>query len=59
MSGQLVDLRVLCGVTGGGEGDGVVVSGTFWGRGVPAEGSNGKVNISDRGFEFSIGVKEE
>ena len=41
-----------------GEGDGVVVSGTLWGRGVPAEGSNGKVNISDKGFEFSVGVSE-
>lgn len=33
---------------------GVGVSPVLWGRGVPAEGGNGKVNISDRGFEFCI-----
>jgi len=50
VDGQLVDIRCLSNVTP----DSVIVSQTFWGRGVPAEGSNGKVNISDRGFEFCI-----
>lgn len=50
VDGQLVDLRCLAAVSD----DSVIVSPVFWGRGVPAEGSNGKVNISDRGFEFAI-----
>jgi len=50
VDGQLVDIRCLANVGP----DRVIVSQTFWGRGVPADGSNGKVNISDRGFEFCI-----
>lgn len=50
VDGQLVDLRCLANVSA----TDVVVSEVFWGRGVPADGSNGKVNISDRGFEFCI-----
>lgn len=50
VEGQLVDIRVLSNVTS----QQVIVSEVFWGRGVPAEGSNGKVNISDRGFEFAV-----
>jgi len=50
VDGQIVDLRCLANVAP----DRVIVSQTFWGRGVPVNGSNGKVNISDRGFEFCI-----
>eukprot|EP00011_Vannellida_sp_DIVA3-517-6-12_P007134 CAMPEP_0114625128 /NCGR_PEP_ID=MMETSP0168-20121206/11114_1 /TAXON_ID=95228 ORGANISM="Vannella sp., Strain DIVA3 517/6/12" /NCGR_SAMPLE_ID=MMETSP0168 /ASSEMBLY_ACC=CAM_ASM_000044 /LENGTH=707 /DNA_ID=CAMNT_0001836407 /DNA_START=22 /DNA_END=2143 /DNA_ORIENTATION=+ len=50
VDGQLVDLRCLANVSA----KEVIVSDVFWGRGVPADGSNGKVNISDRGFEFCI-----
>ena len=50
VDGQLTDLRVLASV----RRDSVVVSRTPWGRGVPARESNGKVNISDKGFEFAV-----
>lgn len=59
VDGQLVDLRGLSFICSsdvddlsGGPGAGV--SPVLWGRGIPAEGSNGKVNISDSGFEFAI-----
>ena len=51
---QLVDLRVLSSVNM----HEIVISETFWGRGVPAATSNGKVNISDQGFEFAICVSK-
>jgi len=47
---QLVDLRILTNVTP----NSIIVSDVLWGRGVPANNSNGKVNISDRGFEFAV-----
>lgn len=47
---QLVDLRNLANVTP----KNIIVSDVLWGRGVPADNSNGKVNISDRGFEFAV-----
>jgi len=47
---QLVDIRCLGSVSN----NNIIFSETFWGRGVPLNGSNGKVNISDRGFEFAI-----
>jgi hypothetical protein len=50
MDGQLTDLRNLASVTR----DSIVVSKTLWARGVPAEGGNGKVNISDAGFELTV-----
>ena len=50
VDGQLTDLRVLASV----RRDSVVVSRTPWGRGVPAQESNGKVNISDKGFKFAV-----
>ena len=50
VDGQFTDLRVLASV----RRDSVVVSHTPWGRGVPARESNGKVNISDKGFEFAV-----
>ena len=49
LDGHLVDIRNLALVNN----DGVIVSDTLWGRGVPASG-NGKVNISDKGFEFCV-----
>eukprot|EP00930_Biecheleria_cincta_P002734 TRINITY_DN103728_c0_g1_i1.p1 TRINITY_DN103728_c0_g1~~TRINITY_DN103728_c0_g1_i1.p1 ORF type:complete len:752 (+),score=156.38 TRINITY_DN103728_c0_g1_i1:34-2289(+) len=58
VDGQLTDLRgpaFLCStdeMLSGGQG--VAVSPVLWGRGVPAAGSNGKVNISDSGFEFCV-----
>ena len=50
VDGQLTDLRVLASV----RRDSVVVSRTPWGCGAPAQESNGKVNISDKGFEFAV-----
>jgi len=50
VDGQLVDIRCLGSVSNSE----IILSETLWGRGVPLEGSNGKVNISDRGFEFAI-----
>jgi len=58
VDGQLVDLRGPAFFYNGDDelsgGKGAAVSPVLWGRGVPADGSNGKVNISDRGFEFTI-----
>eukprot|EP00928_Gymnodinium_smaydae_P056145 TRINITY_DN39574_c0_g1_i1.p1 TRINITY_DN39574_c0_g1~~TRINITY_DN39574_c0_g1_i1.p1 ORF type:complete len:819 (+),score=167.51 TRINITY_DN39574_c0_g1_i1:85-2541(+) len=58
VDGQMVDIRGPAFITSVDEelsgGPGVAVSPVLWGRGVPSEGSNGKVNISDAGFEFAI-----
>lgn len=54
VDGQLVDLRNLSYL----DHESVVVSDVLWGRGVPMAGSNGKVNISDAGFEFCVGVSQ-
>lgn len=58
VDGQMVDIRGPAFITSVDEelngGPGVAVSPVLWGRGVPSEGSNGKVNISDCGFEFAI-----
>jgi uncharacterized circularly permuted ATP-grasp superfamily protein len=58
VDGHLVDLRAPALITSCAEELsgrlGAGVSPVLWGRGVPAEGGNGKVNISDRGFEFAI-----
>lgn len=58
VDGQLTDLRGPAFLTSSDEmlsgGVGVAVSPVLWGRGVPAAGSNGKVNISDSGFEFCV-----
>jgi uncharacterized circularly permuted ATP-grasp superfamily protein len=51
---QLVDLRTICSVTS----TEVVVLPSFWGRGISATNSNGKVNISDKGFEFAVCQEE-
>jgi len=50
VDGQLTDLRNLACV----RRDSLVVSRTLWSRGVPSKDSNGKVNISDCGFEFAV-----
>lgn len=50
IDGQLTDLRNLSSV----RKDSIVVSRTLWSRGVPASGGNGKVNISDKGFEMAV-----
>lgn len=49
---HLVDLRLPSMLTSTSEE--VVVSPVFWGRGVPSDSSNGKVNISDHGVEFVV-----
>ena len=49
--GRIVDLRLITDV---GPED-LYVTRTPWGRGVPL-GGNGKVNLSDRGREFMVGV---
>lgn len=58
VDGHLVDLRGPAFITSCPEELsgrlGAGVSPVLWGRGVPADGCNGKVNISDRGFEFAI-----
>lgn len=64
VDGQMVDLRGPCffcssDVNDLSGGPGAGVSPVLWGRGVPAEGSNGKVNISDRGFEFAIAISPD
>lgn len=51
LSGHIVDLRMVSQVTP----DGVIVSPTPWGRGVPIEG-DGKVNLSQAGREFAVAV---
>lgn len=63
VNGNLVDIRgpaFICNsdtqdLSGG---QGVGRSPVLWGRGVPAEGSTGKVNISEAGFELAIGVSD-
>eukprot|EP00466_Bigelowiella_natans_P000245 jgi/Bigna1/125546/aug1.1_g254 len=50
VDGQLTDLRNLASV----RRNSIVVSKTLWARGVPSKNSNGKVNISDQGFEFAV-----
>jgi hypothetical protein len=58
VDGHLVDLRGHSFISNTSQelsgGPGVAVSPVLWGRGVVEEGGNGKVNISDRGFEFAI-----
>lgn len=58
VDGHLVDLRGPCMFCSDkaelSGGPGVAVSPVLWGRGVPEKGGNGKVNISDAGFEFAI-----
>jgi len=49
--GRIVDLRLITDV---GPND-IYVTRTPWGRGVPL-GGNGKVNLSDRGREFMVGL---
>jgi uncharacterized circularly permuted ATP-grasp superfamily protein len=51
LNGHIVDLRMVSQVTP----DGVIVSPTPWGRGVPIEG-DGKVNLSQAGREFAVAV---
>eukprot|EP00439_Symbiodinium_sp_Y106_P047833 s3931_g6.t1 len=58
VDGQITDLRGPAFITSSEEalsgGPGVAISPVLWGRGVPADSSNGKVNISDAGFEFAV-----
>jgi len=58
VDGQITDLRGPAFITSSDEalsgGPGVAISPVLWGRGVPADSSNGKVNISDAGFEFAV-----
>lgn len=57
VDGQIVDLRGPAVITSTDDalsgGPGVVSSPVLWGRGSDKNG-NGKVNISDKGFEFTI-----
>eukprot|EP00438_Fugacium_kawagutii_P019263 Skav217553 [mRNA] locus=scaffold1602:155518:177509:+ [translate_table: standard] len=63
VDGQITDLRGPAFITSSDEalsgGVGVAVSPVLWSRGVPADGSNGKVNISDAGFEFCVATALE
>eukprot|EP00913_Durusdinium_trenchii_P015757 g14808.t1 len=63
VDGQITDLRGPAFITSSDEalsgGTGVAVSPVLWSRGVPADGSNGKVNISDAGFEFAVATALE
>ncbi|CAL1138443.1 unnamed protein product, partial [Cladocopium goreaui] len=63
VDGQITDLRGPAFITSSDEplsgGTGVAVSPVLWSRGVPADGSNGKVNISDAGFEFAVATAVE
>lgn len=60
VDGQLVDLRAISFICSSDDelsgGFGAGVSPVLWGRGVRADGSNGKVNISDAGFQFKVAV---
>jgi len=60
---QLVDLRGPAFITSSGTifsgGPGVGVSPVMWGRGLASKGCNGKVNISDAGFEFAIAIASD
>lgn len=55
---HLVDIRGPAFITSNKDlmsgGEGVSVSPVLWGRGVPEKGGNGKVNISDAGFQLTI-----
>lgn len=51
---HLVDLRVICSIASHQGVPNIVVGSTFWGRGVSMKGTNGKVNISDKGVEFTV-----
>jgi len=57
LDGQIVDLRGPAIIASSDDtlsgGQGVAVSPVLWGRGSDKNG-NGKVNISDKGFEFTI-----
>jgi len=63
VDGQLVDLRGPAILSSSQDmlsgGPGVSVSPVLWGRGVLDKGGNGKVNISDSGFEFTIATSVE
>lgn len=58
VDGHLVDLRGPAFISSTDDmltgGPGISVSPVLWGRGVPDKGGNGKVNISDAGFQFTI-----
>jgi len=58
VDGHLVDLRGPAFISSSDDmlsgGPGISVSPVLWGRGVPEKGGNGKVNISDAGFQFTI-----
>lgn len=62
VDGQIVDLRGPAVITSTDDalsgGPGVMSSPVLWGRGSDRNG-NGKVNISDKGFEFTIGTAVE
>jgi uncharacterized circularly permuted ATP-grasp superfamily protein len=51
---NIVDLRVIADVSN----QGIIVTETPWGRGLPKNG-NGKVNISDQGREISVVVVDK
>jgi hypothetical protein len=63
VDGQLVDLRGPAFISSTNDalsgGPGVAVSPVIWGRGVPEKGGNGKVNISDKGFQFTIATASD
>eukprot|EP00427_Karlodinium_veneficum_P021705 CAMPEP_0169100874 /NCGR_PEP_ID=MMETSP1015-20121227/21324_1 /TAXON_ID=342587 /ORGANISM="Karlodinium micrum, Strain CCMP2283" /LENGTH=919 /DNA_ID=CAMNT_0009161853 /DNA_START=41 /DNA_END=2800 /DNA_ORIENTATION=+ len=62
VDGHLVDLRGPAFISSSGElsaGMGVAVSPVLWGRGVPEKGGNGKVNISDAGFQFTVATSAD
>jgi hypothetical protein len=58
VDGHLVDLRGPAFISSSNDmltgGQGISVSPVLWGRGVPEKGGNGKVNISDAGFQFTV-----
>lgn len=62
VDGQLVDLRGPAFISSVGDlsaGQGVSVSPVLWGRGVPEKGGNGKVNISDAGFQLTVATSAD
>jgi uncharacterized circularly permuted ATP-grasp superfamily protein len=63
VDGQLVDLRGPAFISSSADalsgGVGVSVSPVLWGRGVPEKGGNGKVNISDAGFQLTVATSAD
>jgi len=63
VDGHLVDLRGPAFISSSNDdlsgGQGVSVSPVLWGRGVPEKGGNGKVNISDAGFQLTVATSAD